>query len=78
MLVEIISPDITIYNGEAKLLQVPGIDGLFEILDRHAPLISILKKGKIKLTDSEKETRFFDIKGGVIEVAENKVMILAE
>ena len=49
MQVEIITPDTEIFKGEATLIQLPGIDGSFEILNNHAPLISALRKGKIKL-----------------------------
>jgi len=78
MNVQIITPDVTIFSGEARLLQLPGIDGSFEILDNHAPLISILSSGKIKLMHPDKTLAFFDIKGGVVEVLKNKVLILAE
>ena len=77
MNLEIITPDNTIYEGEADLVQLPGIDGSFEILNNHAPLISALSKGKIKVKKEGKDT-FYDINGGVIEVLENKVLILAE
>lgn len=77
MNLEIITPDTTIYKGEAELVQLPGIDGSFEILNNHAPLISALKQGKIKIKKNGKE-EFFEINGGVIEVLENKVLILAE
>jgi F-type H+-transporting ATPase subunit epsilon len=77
MNLEIITPDTTIYEGEAELVQLPGIDGSFEILNNHAPLISALDKGKIKIKKNGKE-EFFDINGGVIEVLNNKVLILAE
>lgn len=78
MQVEIITPDTEIFKGEAVLVQLPGIDGSFEILNNHAPLISALKAGKIKLkrTKTSKE-EFFEIKGGVIEVLNNVVLILA-
>jgi len=78
MHLEIITPDITLFEGEISLIQVPGIDGSMEMLNNHAPLISILSKGKIKIIDSEKNQQFFDIKGGVIEVQKNKVIVLAE
>ena len=79
MNLEIITPDKTIYEGEAELVQLPGIDGSFEILNNHAPLISALKKGKIKLKKSkESKEEFFEINGGVIEVLNNKVLVLAE
>ena len=78
MKVEIITPDKELFMGEAELVQLPGIDGSFEILNNHAALISVLKKGKVKLVGKEKETTLIDINGGVIEVLNNKVLILAE
>ncbi|MFA6924232.1 MAG: ATP synthase F1 subunit epsilon [Bacteroidales bacterium] len=78
MFLEIISPDTKLFSGEVSLLQLPGIDGSFEILNKHAPLISILKKGKIKIIDSEKKNQFFEINGGAVEVLKNKVIVLAE
>ena len=77
MNIEIITPDTTIYEGEAELVQLPGIDGSFEILNNHAPLISALKQGKVKIKRDGTD-EFFDIKGGVIEVLDNKILILAE
>lgn len=59
-------------------MQLPGIDGSFEILSNHAPLISILGAGKVKLQHPDKTLAFFDIRGGVVEVLGNKVLILAE
>ena len=80
MKVEIITPDSNIFTGDdVGLIQLPGIDGSFEVLNNHAPLISVLKKGKIKVINKgEKEEQFFDINGGVIEVSNNKVLVLAE
>ena len=78
MNLEIINPDKTIFSGEVDLVQLPGKDGSFEILNNHAPLISVLKEGKVKVTDKSKNTQFFEIKGGVIEVLRNKILILAE
>ncbi len=80
MKVEIITPDSTIFTGDnVGLIQLPGIDGSFEVLNNHAPLISVLRKGKIKLINKgEKEEQFFEINGGVIEVVNNKVLVLAE
>ena len=77
MTIEIINPDETIFSGEADVVQLPGKDGSFEILNNHAPLISVLKEGKIKVVDKNKNTQFFEIKGGVIEVLRNKILILA-
>lgn len=78
MTLEIITPDKEIFKGETSLVQLPGIDGLFEILNSHAPLISALKKGKVKVVDGQNETKFFEVRGGVVEVLNNKVLVLAE
>ena len=78
MKVEIITPDKTVFTGEAEIVQLPGKDGSFEILNNHAPIISVLKKGKIKVVDADKKAEFFEVNGGVIEVLKNKVLILAE
>jgi len=58
MNLEIITPDTTIYKGEAELVQLPGIDGSFEILNNHAPLISALRHGKVKIKKNGKEEFF--------------------
>ncbi len=78
MKLEIVTPDTTIYKGDVSLVQMPGIDGLFEVLNMHAPIISVLAKGKIKIIDNEKQTLFFEINGGVVEVVNNTLLILAE
>ena len=78
MFLEIITPDKKLYSGEISLVQLPGIDGSFEILNNHAPLISVLDKGKVKIIDNQETKQFFDINGGVIEVLKNKLIILAE
>lgn len=78
MNLEIVTPDTTIFSGEASLVQMPGVDGLFEVLNMHAPIISVLAKGKIKVIDDQKVTQFFEINGGVVEVVNNKLLILAE
>lgn len=80
MKVEIITPDSAVFTGDqVRLVQLPGIDGSFEILNNHAPMISVLGKGKIKvLNKDEKEPLYFDIQGGVIEVLNNRVLVLAE
>lgn len=78
MNLEIITPGKELFKGEASLVQLPGLDGLFEILNNHAPLISALKAGKVKITDAQEQTQFFDIRGGVVEVLDNKVLVLAE
>jgi len=78
MLLEIIAPDQNLYSGEVDLIQVPGSKGSFEILKNHAPIISTLDKGKIKVVDQKGQTIFFDVDGGVIEANNNKITVLAE
>jgi F-type H+-transporting ATPase subunit epsilon len=78
MHLEIITPEQTIFSGEVSLVQLPGIDGSFEILNDHAPLISVLAGGKVKVQDTQKQIQYFEIKGGVVEVLFNKVLVLAE
>jgi F-type H+-transporting ATPase subunit epsilon len=78
MQLEIITPEHTLFSGEVDLVQLPGIDGSFEILNNHAPLISVLSGGKVKIRDERKGLQYFDIKGGVVEVLNNKVLLLAE
>jgi F-type H+-transporting ATPase subunit epsilon len=78
MKIEIITPDTTIYEGEISLAQLPGLDGSFEVLNNHAPMIAALKKGKVKVIDAKKSTLFFEINGGVVEVLKNKLLVLAE
>ncbi len=78
MHLEIVTPDNKIFSGNVKLVQVPGSDGSFEILNNHAPIISTLGKGKIKIVDLEDKELFFEIEKGVIEVNKNKIILLAE
>ena len=78
MNVKIIKPDATLYEGEAKLVQLPGIDGLFEILNNHAPIISALQKGKIRIVDNNDQTLYFDIIAGVVKSEKNTVLLLVQ
>ena len=78
MKLEIITPISTLFTGEVSLVQLPGIDGLFEILKSHAPLVSALKEGRVKVMDDQNQEQYFDIRGGVVEVSNDKVLVLAE
>lgn len=78
MLIEILSPDKKIYNGKAVLLQLPGVDGSFEILENHAPMVSLLTNGNLRLVDDNKKEFVFEIRGGMCEVQKNKIIVLAE
>lgn len=77
MKVEIISPDKLIFEGEANSLLLPGKDGSFGVLNDHAPIISSLTEGSVKLSTDEGE-KSYEINGGVVEVLKNKVIILAD
>jgi F-type H+-transporting ATPase subunit epsilon len=76
MNLDIISPEKKIYSGQVKLVQVPGKKGTFEILNNHAPIISTLSAGKVKIVDTNEEKAFFDIPGGLVEVVNNNITIL--
>jgi len=79
MKVEILTPEITVFSEEnASLVQLPGIDGYFEILNNHAAMITVLGKGDAKIEDNNNEMHYFSIEGGVVEVLANKVLVLAE
>ncbi len=75
---EIVTPDKKIYSGAVKLIQAPGADGSFEVLENHAPIISTLNKGKIKIIEEDDSEKTFEIDKGVIEVNNNKVILLVE
>lgn len=96
MQVEIITPEMEVFKGEAEAVQFPGLDGSFQVLSGHAPIISALVKGdlKVNLTEdfvsddntsgyvttdgSDKKVIRVAIKGGVMEMLNNKVIVLAE
>ncbi len=75
---EIISPDETLFSGNVKLVQVPGQKNPFTVLNNHDRIISSLIKGKVRIVDMADKTRFFEIGGGVVEVNNNKIIILVD
>ena len=77
MYLEIITPDKKIFSGKVNYVQVPGDKGSFAVLEFHAPIISTLENGKIRIKEGSTES-FFKISGGIIEVKDNNVIILAE
>jgi len=78
MKLEIITPDKKLFEGEVKSTVFPGSEGSFGLLNNHAPMIATLKKGNIELTQENNTTQSFEVKGGVVEVFKNKVIVLAE
>ena len=77
MRVEIVSPSGIIFEGDAKSALFPGLAGEFMILPNHAPLISALKKGEIRI-DTGNETKNFNINGGFVEVNQASVSVCIE
>ncbi|GAB1858389.1 hypothetical protein MHTCC0001_32260 [Flavobacteriaceae bacterium MHTCC 0001] len=91
MYLEIVSPEATLFSGEVESVVVPGVNGAFEILKDHAPIISLLKGGEVKISgnitlDTNFEDRFtkstngyaLPINSGTIEMKDNKVIVLAD
>lgn len=73
MYLEIITPDRKVFAGEATVVTLPGVNGLFQILNDHAAIVSTLQKGELVA-----DKQVFQIEGGVVEVLNNKVLVLAE
>ena len=78
MKIEIITPDKKIFEGEIKSVRVPGKKGSFQVLKDHAPIISTLENGSVRIVDQENNEIIYEISGGVIEVKANKVILLAD
>ena len=79
MNLEILTPEKKLFSGEVYGVQLPGITGLFEVLDKHAPLVSALKSGRVKvLKDKSNHLAFYDIQSGFVEVIGNKTTVLVE
>ena len=78
MNVKIIKPDTTLYDGPATLIQLPGTGGLFEIMGNHAPIISSLAEGKIRLQAEGETEKVFEIKAGVVKGQKNDILILVQ
>jgi F-type H+-transporting ATPase subunit epsilon len=93
MILEIVSPENKLYSGEVTSVTVPGMDGSFQILNNHAPIVSILKKGEIKIASDnfifskEAQSKFIksndqrfnlSINSGTLEMKNNKIIILVD
>ena len=92
MYIDIVSPETTLFSGEIQSITVPGTKGSFQILNQHAPIVSTLTKGKVKIQGElnlSEEVRekvvlendghyYFPINSGVIEMRNNKIVLLAE
>ncbi|WP_445732770.1 F0F1 ATP synthase subunit epsilon [Mariniflexile sp.] len=92
MYLEIVSPEATLFSGEVTSVNVPGVNGGFEMLNNHASIISLLKEGYIKIsgnmeledavkdkfTKGDKNTTLLKISSGTLEMKDNKIIILVD
>ena len=78
MYIDIITPDQTVLSGEITSVKLPGADGSFQVLNNHANLISSLGEGELTVVTDSGESKTIEISGGVVEVLENKLSVLAE
>jgi F-type H+-transporting ATPase subunit epsilon len=93
MILEIVSPEAKLFSGEVTSVSLPGVDGHFQMLNNHAPIVSILQKGLVKITApsfklSKESQELFTkvneqnytlaIQSGTIEMKDNKVIVLAD
>ena len=78
MKLSIVSPEETLYEGEVKSVKMQGIDGKFQVLNNHAPLISALGKGDIVIEEITEKKKSFAINSGLVELAKNEIHILAQ
>ena len=92
MFLEIVSPEATLFSGEVESVTVPGINGEFQMLSDHAPIVSLLQAGLVKIggdvtLDEEHEDKFekdasgkttLSIQSGTIEMKDNRVIVLAD
>lgn len=78
MYLEVITPGKTLYQGEIVSIHVPGSMGSFTVLKNHAPIISTLEKGELRIITSEKNSESIGIVGGIIEVKKNNIIVLAD
>ncbi|UTN05104.1 F0F1 ATP synthase subunit epsilon [Flavobacterium bizetiae] len=93
MILEIVSPEAKLFSGEVTSVTLPGVDGSFQILNNHAPIVSILEKGTVKIaapsfnfskevagkfTKVNDQTYTLEIESGTIEMKDNKVIVLVD
>ncbi len=92
MYLEIVSPEATLFAGDVTAVTVPGVDGEFQMLENHAPIVSLLQQGKVKVKgnitiDEAFQDKFskgnngetvLEITSGTVEMKDNKVIVLAD
>ena len=78
MQIDIISPSKILYSGKIELVKLPGEAGYFEIKKNHAPIVSTLKSGEIKVKDENGRLSHFKIESGLVEASHNQISVLVE
>ncbi len=78
MYLEIITPEKLLFAGDITIIKLPGVSGSFEIMKNHAPIISTLMQGKIKVKETSGVVSYFEVKRGLVEVSNNAVKVLVE
>lgn len=78
MIVQILTPEKNLFEGESVMVRVPGTKGSFQILNSHAPIVSTLEKGIITIRKPNEEELEFEISSGLVECKKNKIIILVE
>ncbi|HKJ06120.1 MAG TPA: F0F1 ATP synthase subunit epsilon [Flavobacteriaceae bacterium] len=92
MILEIITPEATLFNGEVDVVTVPGVNGQFQMLNNHAPIVSLLIEGEVKFKGENttvsdvnkssftqnKEEYILPIKSGTVEMKDNKIIVLVD
>jgi F-type H+-transporting ATPase subunit epsilon len=78
MTLEILTPEKKIFSGDVYGVQLPGITGSFEVLDKHAPMVSALKAGSLKVLSDKTTITSYTIQSGFVEVLNNKTTVLIE
>ena len=74
----VLTPERKVYEGEVTLVKVPGIVGSFEVLRNHAPMVSALGEGDVRIVQKEGGEKTFKIEKGFIEVLRNEVALLVQ
>ena len=78
MKIKITKPDNSLFEGEVKLVQLPGTGGSFEIMENHAPIISALDAGDIRIVGTDNAEQTFAIRGGIVKGQQNDLMLLVQ
>jgi len=82
MNLEILTPERKLYSGDVYGVQLPGTDGMFEVLEKHAPLVAALKAGRLKIIKTKSgaanPASGYSIQSGFVEVLHNKITVLVE